>query len=194
MLKPAAALSSALLLFVLSTFAQAKLPFTNNELRTNLQKVISDFPRQMSTIKGETMAENPQTIEFATLLKFESVEDNSITQYNSKKPIYSWQATFLTTEDYEAAVKKYKWLCGQLKAMTLNLDGGYSFTLYGDYEAPSEARKFTTTVYHMTPAASNLPKLNIEVGMQFLFPEWKITLTVYQKEREDAERGQKHDD
>jgi hypothetical protein len=194
MIRPTALLLLGFAFSFFTASSQVKLPFTNNDLRTNLQKVISDFPRGLTTIKGEPTAENPQTTEYATLLTFEGAEENSITQYNSKKPIYSWQATLLTTEEYEAALKKYKWLCNQLKVMTLNLEGGYSYTLDGSYEAPSESRKFTTSTFRMMPAVASLPKLNIEVGMQFLFPEWKVTLTVFQKEREDEERGRQKED
>ena len=176
------------------TQAQFRIPVTNNELRNNLEKVILGFADQLNTVKGDTLARNPQTVEYATLLKFDGAEQNTITQYISTKPVYSWQAVMLTTEDFEEATKKYKWLCNQLKVMTINLGDGYTFSLNGRYEAPAESRKFSSSTFQLTPAATNLPKLKIEVGMQFYFPEWKVNLTVYQKEREDNERGDINED
>ena len=175
--------------FASQTHAQIRFPVTNNDLRNNLQKIIADFSNGLSSIKGDTLAWNPQTIEFSTVLKFEGSEENTITQYVSPKPIYSWQAVMLTTEDFEEASKKYNWLCRQLKVMTINLGHGYTFSLSGNYEQPVETKKFSTSTFQLTPAATHLPKLKIEVGMQFYFPEWKVNLTVYQKEREDNERG-----
>ena len=35
--------------------AQIRVPVTNNDLRNSLQKVISDFPNQFSTLKGDTV-------------------------------------------------------------------------------------------------------------------------------------------
>jgi hypothetical protein len=169
--------------------AQLRLPVTNNDLRNNLQKIIADFSNGLNTIKGDTLAWNPQTIEFTTVLEFEGSEENTITQYISPKPIYSWQAVMLTTEDFEEATKKYNWLCRQLKVMTINLGHGYTFSLSGHYQAPAETRKFSTSTFQLTPAATNLPRLKIEASMQFYFPEWKVNLVVYQKEREDNERG-----
>jgi hypothetical protein len=133
--------------------------------------------------------DNPQTVEYASTLDFKEAQDNSITQYKSTRPICSWQATLLTTEDYETAVKKYKWLYGQLKVMTINLDGGYSFSLSGPYDEPSESRKFSSSVLKMVPSAINMPKLKVEASLQFEFPEWKVSLLVYEKEREDKDRG-----
>lgn len=174
----------------LQSHSQFKFPVTNNELRNNLSKVISDFPNQFSTLKTDTISSGPQTIEFATRLDFKEAENNSIVEYKSlNNPLYSWQAVLLNTEDFEEASKKYKWLYNQLKVMTVKLEGGYSFTLSGDYDAPDESKKFSSSVFKLTPNASNMPKLKIEASMQFEFPEWKVSLLVYEKEREDNERG-----
>lgn len=181
-------------LFTLPAFSQLRLPVTNNDLRTNLQKVIADFSQELKSVRGEVRSENPQTIEYATVLKFEGSEDNFVTKYISKKPIYSWEASLLTTEDYDEAVKKYKWLYGQLKVMTVNLNDGYSFTFDGKYGAPDPNKKFAASTFRMIPAAINLPKLKVEANLQYYFPEWKVILTVYQKEREDIERGEQDDD
>ena len=49
-------------------------------------------------------------------------------------------------------------------------------------------------MYQLTPASVSHPKLKIEAGLQYYFPEWKVTLTVYEKEREDTERGEIEED
>lgn len=185
-------LTLATLTLVFIGHAQVKFPVTNNDLRTNLQKVLTDFPNQFVNIKGDVIVENPQSTDYASTLNFTSAESNSITQYSGAKPTYSWQATMLTTEDFDEASKKYKWLFNQLKAMTVKV-GDYSYTLNGEYEAPEESKKFTTTTFNLIPAATNLPKVKIEASMQFEFPEWKVSLVVYQKEREDNERGDIND-
>jgi hypothetical protein len=169
--------------------AQLRAPVTNNDLRNNLQKVIDDFPYELNHVKADTLEDNPQTVEFTTQLDFKGAMDNSVTQYKSTRPIYSWKATLLSTEDFDEASQKYHWLSNQLKVMTINLTGGYSFSLSGNYQQPDESRKFSSSIYKLTPGAINLPKLKIEASMQFEFPEWKVYLLVYEKEREDDERG-----
>ena len=169
--------------------AQLKFPVTNNDLRTNLTRVISDFPNGFSTLKGDTIEVNPQSIEFSSLLDFRMAPENAITQYTAVQPVYSWHASLITSEEFEDAAKKYNWLCNQLKVMTIKLDGGYSFTLSGNINKPDDGKKYTSTVFKLTPGASHLPKLKIEAVMEFVFPEWKVNLVVYEKEREDHERG-----
>jgi hypothetical protein len=111
-----------------------------------------------------------------------------MTQYNSKNKIYSWQAVLLSSEDFEESSKKYKWLYNQLKVMTVKVQD-YTFTLSGEYNAPDESKNFCSTIFKLTPNASNMPKLKIEASMQFQFPEWKIRLLVYERERDDSEQG-----
>jgi hypothetical protein len=191
-------LTGLIALFIgLNSYAQVRLPrlpkaapVTNNDLRINLQKIIADFPNQFSSLRGDTLELNPQTIEFASKLDFGMAPQNSIMEYRSVvNPKYSWQALMLETEDFEEASKKYNWLYNQLKVMTVRLDGGYTFSLNGDYEKPDESRGFSTSVFKLTPNASNMPKLKIEVVMQFEFPEWKVNLLVYEKEKEDTDRA-----
>lgn len=172
-----------------SVYSQVKFPATNNDLRNNLGKIISDFSNHFASIKGDTIAINPQSIEFSSLLNFKEVPDNSIVLYKSDKPVYSWQGIILRCEDFDEASKKYKWLYNQLRVMTVKLDGGYSFSFNGEYEAPDAAKKFASTIFKLTPDVSNMPKLKIEASMQFDFPEWKVMLVIYEREREDDERG-----
>ncbi len=172
------------------SFAQLKLPSVGNpDVRHALEKVISDFPKEFASLKGEVLNTNPQTVEYASLLTFKSAEQNTITQYSGKLPVYSWQAQMFTTEEFDAAAKKYKSLYSQLKAMTITLNRDYAYSLSGEMDKPDESKKFSTTVFSLLPNASNLPKVKVELSMQYEFPEWKIYLTVYQKEREDNERG-----
>ena len=170
--------------------AQVRVPVTDNDLRNNLQKVVADFPTHFSSLKGDTIEINAQTIEFASLLDFKMASRNWFVQYKSKNPIYSWEAVLLTTEEFDEAVKKYKWLYNQLKVMTIKIGDGYDFTLDGEYDEPSEEREFSSSVFKLTPNASHMPKLKIEASLRFEFPgDWHVSLLVYEKEREDHERG-----
>jgi hypothetical protein len=186
-------LSSFFVFSSVSGFSQPGLPLANTGLKSDLQKVIADFPKQFVHLKGDIIAENPQSTDYACNLQFNGAEENSITQYSSKNPMYSWQAVMLTSEDFEEAAKKYKWLCNQLKNMTITMSD-YSFSLTGNYEAPDDGKKFTSSIYRLIPNAINMPKLKVEASLQFSFPEWKVNLTVYEREREDSERGEKFDD
>ncbi len=184
---------AALFFFALKSEAQIKFPVTNNDLRSNLSKILTDYSNGFTSLRGDTIDVNPQTVEFTSKLDFKGAEQNSIAQYRSQKnPVYSWQAVLLHTEDFEEASKKYKWLYSQLKVMTVKVQD-YSFTLSGEYEAPDESKKFCSSIFKLTPNAATMPGLKVEASMQFEFPEWKISLLVYEREREDNEQGDIND-
>jgi hypothetical protein len=105
-IKPLCLLFLSILFFKLSN-AQLKLPGTGNpDIRNALEKVIGDFPREFSNLKGEIINTNPQTVEYESLLPFKSAEKNIIIQYSGKNPVYSWQAYMFSAEEFEVVEKK----------------------------------------------------------------------------------------
>ena len=150
---------------------------------------MAEFPNHFSSLLGEVLVTNPQTVEYASLVSVDKAEQCVITRYSStSRAIYAWQALMLRTEDFAEAERKYKWLYTQLKGMNVKYVGD-QYTLRGMYEAPAEERKFTTSQLTVTNPPEALKNLKVEVAMQYEFPEWKVSLTVYEKERDDDERG-----
>lgn len=181
-------MATAFLFFSVDAYSQFMLSITNG-FRNDIQKVVEDYPNGFAALRGEIKAKNPQTTEYVSLLKPNAAEESSIVKYSANhKAIYSWQAILLTTENFEEAVKKYKWLFYQVKGMNIKYVAD-QYTLEGKYEEPVETLKFTTSVLSVAFPPSRFQKLKIEVSMHFEFPVWKVGLSIYEKEREDHERG-----
>jgi len=176
---------AALFLFF-NAAAQFKLPVPSN-FRSDVQKVVAAYPGQFAELRGDVIQKNPQTVEYASLIRPDKAERVVITQYSSSnKEVYSWHATLLSTEDFAEAEKKYKWLYQQLKGMNVKYVVD-QYTLRGNYHAPAEERKFTTSQLMVANPPMALKNLRVEIAMHFVFPEWKVGLTVFEKEREDDE-------
>jgi hypothetical protein len=179
--------------FTLSSSAQfktisARFPIASN-IRSDIQKVVADFPYQFQSIRGEILDKNPQSIEYASTLKIGDSKQCSIIQYSSgTKAIYSWQALMMVTEDFETASKKYKTLFHQLKGANVYYIKD-QYTLKGNFDAADESRKFATSTLALADPPAPLKKLRVDINLQFEFPEWKVSLAVYEKEREDEEQG-----
>src|SRR5688572_16196119 len=118
--------------------AQIKIPLKGNSntgLRHDLQKVVESFPHQFQEIRGAEVAKNPQTVEYASLVKPAGAQETMIVKYSTElKPVYSWQTVLLTTEDYDDAAKKYKAVYNQLEGMNVTYVVD-KYTLRGKYEA-----------------------------------------------------------
>ena len=102
-------LTASSLFITLISFSQLKIS-NNNSVRTDLQKIVADFPNNFNSVKGEVIQINPQTTEYASKVQIHNA-NCSVTKYSSnEKEVYSWQATILSTENFDEATKKYKWL------------------------------------------------------------------------------------
>lgn len=185
-------LAAALILIATRGAAQLKLP-VNSSFRNDVQKVVEDYPQQFASLRGEIIEQNPQTIEYASLVKPAGAMETSIVRYSSNtKAIYSWQAIMLSTEEFEEAAKKYKWLFQQLKGMNVKYVADL-YTLKGSFEEADESRGFSISTLTLAAPPTPLKMLKVEVAMEYEFPEWKVKLLVYEKEREDDEQGTVYD-
>ncbi len=175
-------------LFCNTLGAQLKLPAIKG-LGNDVKKVIEDYPNRFINLMGEIITENTQSTDYQCNFKINGAEEAIITRYSAKKEVCSWQALMLTTDNFEIARQKFKSLYNQLNNLSV-IFGGTSFRLKGKYESPDEKNKFTSVLFSFEPANESAKKLKIEITMQVYEPmEWKVKVLVYDREREDDERG-----
>jgi hypothetical protein len=175
------------LLIQSSSTAQLKPTKSSGDLATDLKKVILDYPNHFQNIIGETIIENPQSTDYRCTLQVEGAEECYITKYSTseeERPIYSWQALMLTTENFADAKRKFRSLYEQFNSMMIGTSH-----LKGTYEAPAEEKKFTNVIFSFVPSEESSRKMKIEVVMENEGMEWKVRIQVYEREREDEEKG-----
>jgi hypothetical protein len=185
----------SLVLITISAFminavtAQLKLPAING-VATDVKKVIEDYPNRFINLMGEVKSENAQSTDYECNFKVNGAEEAIITRYSAKKEVCSWEAVMLTTENFEKAKQKFKSLYNQLNNLGVNLGAVKNYHLKGKYETPQESIKFTSVVFSFDPETDPVKKIKVEVVMQYYAPmEWKVKVLVYDREREDEERG-----
>jgi hypothetical protein len=196
MRKSVKTLSLITILFLLFYHSEAQFKFASQGNKSSeIKKIIEDFPNHFTNIRGEVIVENPQSTEYECNLKAEGTEESSITIYSSKKKtICSWQGLMLTTENFSEAKKKYKELYGQLNNLAVKFESSEVLNLKGDYEEPKEEKRFASSVFILKTEDESIKKLKVEISLQYELMEWKVKLLVYDREREDHERGKIKDD
>jgi len=181
-------ITTAALFFNFSN-AQLKLPVING-IGNDIKKVIEDYPNQFADLSGEVIVQNPQSTDYQCNFKVNGAEETTITRYTSKKDdVCSWQSLMLTTESFEKAKQKFKALFNQLNNLTVNPGNAKTFHLKGTYEIPTEEKKFAAVLFSFNNGDETLKKLKVEISMQYILLEWKVSVLVYDREREDNERG-----
>ena len=180
------------ILFISSLSAQV-IPI-KNAFQTDIAKVISDYPNGFKNIIGDEIIQNPQSIEFECLVTVKDAIKCRLIKYSSNaKYIYSWEADMIKTDDFEAASKKFRALYISLQHLSVNINGTTA-VFKGDYIKPSEFIKFTTVVLDAGDKTPELKKLKIALTLETEMLEWVIKIQVYEKEREDKDRGPAIDD
>ena len=130
--------------------AQPRVAFkkTPNTLKPVVEKVARDYYQNFNSIKGDTLTETESTIEFTSKVAPVGALSTSITKYIDPYS-YTWQATMFQSEDYEAAVEKYKEYYKQLDGCTLTFYDKTSYKLTGAYDTPDEGRAFASSILQL---------------------------------------------
>ena len=173
---------------VSTSYSQIKLPVANG-IAPIVKKVLQDYPNRFANLQGELLIEHAQSADYACNFKVEGAEQATVSVYSStNKKSASWQALMLTTDDFELARKKFKALNTQVNNLSLQLEGS-NYQLKGKYEEPAEVKKFTGVVYSFGDKDEAMKRVKVEVSMQYELMEWKVRVLVYDRDREDEERG-----
>ena len=161
-----------------------------NNIIIDIKKVVEDYPNRFANITGKLILQNPQSAEYECNFKINNAEESSITIYSAdNKIICSWQALILSTDNFQEAKSKYKNIYNQLNNQAISMEGTGNFHLKGVYREPKEENKFSVSLFTINPMNENIKKLRVEVSLQYEIMEWKLRVLVYDKEKEDDERG-----
>ena len=180
-------LIAACTLLPTSTFSQSvlKLPLIS-PLPGDVKKLVDDYPNRFANVLGDEIAKNPQATDYNCSIKVSGAEKSIITLYSSASGnSVGWEAQMLVTENFEEAKKRYKNLYSQLNGLSID-----DFHFKGRYDEPAEEKKFAGSVLSPDKPIVGFIKLRLEISLQYELLEWKVKLLLYDREREDNERGQ----
>jgi uncharacterized protein (DUF952 family) len=180
-------------LFTHSSHAQLKSPFAKGRsVAQDVEKILDDYPNRFSSFTGEKISENPQSTDYACTLMPEGAEESLITRYSAggRRVVVSWNATMLTTESFDDARKKFRQLYGALnnKKISIRLNP-YNLKNEGSYEQPTEGKDFYSVVFKLDPNDDRYGHLRVELSLRAVMMEWQVSVSVYERDRADNERG-----
>jgi hypothetical protein len=185
-------LTLLIVVFTVFTPGHAQLKILNNspEFRNALDKVMADYGNRFRNIKGGSVIDNPESSEYESTVKLPGAEECTVVQMrNTKHETAAWQALMLSTDDYEAASKKYRQLYNQLQNIPVHLDdGGRNYIVKGELDKPSDEKKIISTIFNLTPETTLSQKLHIELSMAYELMQWKVRITIYDKEEDEKVR------
>jgi hypothetical protein len=181
----------AFVLFIFSASAQV-IPIRNS-LQNDIAKVISDYPNGFRNISGDEVMDNPQSVEFESKIELKEAKKCRVFKYSSNtKDVYSWEAEMLKTDDFDEVSKRFKAIYNSIQHLSVNINDN-NVVFKADYIKPTEEIRFTTIVFDADNKNFQLNKLKIALVLEAEMLEWVIKIQVYEKEREDKDRGRQID-
>ena len=184
----------AFLCFAGSTYAQFRLPvkLTGKQsekqterkivpsIKTDIQRVARDLYDDFNNIKGDTLRYSSGVIAFDSKIVPPGAKDCFILKHPYPNS-YSWQATMFESDNFDEAVAKYKSYYRQLFGSMITFYDNTSYKLKGEYDTPDEGRTFASTLLTLDEASANVKSFKIEIGLNYSFPDWAVTILVYEK-------------
>lgn len=175
----------ACLFFSILASAQFKNTFTS--IRPQLEKVISDYPNQFSSIKGSRYQGDPNTIQYASTVEMKGTVETKVIGYPTKTKInWLWEAKLFVTEDMSELKKQYKAYYNDIAGKSFMSRGSNnSINATGPYSAPSEELRLWTNQFRMNDVTGEFSNLVIDLIAEYANFEWIVYVRIYDKEKDE---------
>lgn len=175
---------SAILAFapvLLSATLSAQGVFSN-KTQVVLEKVIQDYPNHFYNIKGELIGQALQTARYRSTLQLPGSSSSVITLVSAGNESSDWACTVLETADFAEAKSRFATIFGQLSNSIITTGSRKTFILSGQYENPTEEKKYTCIVFSLLPGMGEMKRLKVELSLREEANTWKIQLCVLDKD------------
>ena len=171
-------------------FAQDQKPNTISvSLTEAVERIVSEEPTRLLHLRGELLANNPEAVDYESILKLEGADNCVISIFNTPGDTTAcWKADLPALDDFGAAQKLYKSLYESLRAARINrLHPGVTYRLDGSYTAASADKASNSIEFTLTPEEAEFKKIRVQILMNYVMPEWNIQIQVYEKPGELGE-------
>jgi hypothetical protein len=158
----------------------------SNKTNIALEKVIKDFPNRFHNIKGDLIAQKPESADYKSIVQVPGSTSCVVTRnIVPNNDIYSWNCMAFESHDFNLAKSKFKEIYNQIENTIIKVEGEKPFILSGQYRNPNEQRKVTSIVFELLPAAGEMKRVKIELNLQNVENSWKVSLHVADNEIKD---------
>jgi hypothetical protein len=176
-----------LLIFSLGSTGISQGVFSNQTNNT-LEKVMQDYHTQFKNIRGELLLSRSGTSSYKSTIAIPGAVSTTITQCAvAHKQTVSWQSVVYSGNEFNAAKNRFEELFNQIKNTIIKPEGEKSVIINGLYINPSEDKPFTTIQFDLLPATGLMQKINIDLTLKNDGGQWKITLSVSDKDMKETE-------
>ncbi len=183
-------MKNIILLLLISSFGSTCISqgVFSNQTNKTLEKVVQDYPSQFKNIRGELLLSRPGSAAYKSTIAIPGAVSTTITQSAvAHKQTVSWQSVVYSGNEFNAAKNRFEELFNQIKNTIIKPEGEKAAIINGLYINPSEDKTFTTIQFDLLPATRLMQKVNIDLTLKNDGGQWKITLSVSDKDMKETE-------
>jgi hypothetical protein len=174
--------------FVLSASLSAQGVFSNRT-QVVLEKVIQDYPNHFYNIKGELIDQALQTARYRSTLQLPGSASSTVTLATTTSgPGSGWTCSVLETPDFDSARTRFAEIYDQLSNSIITTVGQKTFILNGQYETPSQDKKYTQVMFSFLPGVGDMKRLHVGLTLNQTEQGWVVALNVSDKEPREIAR------
>jgi hypothetical protein len=168
----------SLTLTLLSASLTAQGVFSN-KTQVILEKVIQDYPNHFNNIRAEQIEQAPQTTSYKSTVKLPGSASSTITLINDAgNEASGWTCIVLQTADFDQARDRFSEIYSQLSNSIISTVDRKTFIINGQYETPSEEKKYTQVIFSLLPGVGEMKRLRVELTLRQEALRWVVALTV----------------
>lgn len=176
-----------IILLTTSTSCLAQGVF-RNQTSSALEKVVQDYPKQFKNIRGEELSSAKGSTEYKSNIVIPGAVSTNITQTAAgQKQLVSWQSVVFAASDFNLAKTHFEEVFNQIKNTIIRAEGEKAVIVNAMYIDPSPDKTFTTIQFDLLPPGGAMQKVNIDLMLKNTGNQWKIILSVYDKDRKETE-------
>jgi hypothetical protein len=148
-----------------------------------VERVISEMPTRLAHLRGDLLANNPEAIDYASLLQLKGADNCTISVFNTPGDTTAcWKADLPVIDDFNQAKKAYQETCDALRrARITRLHPGMVYKLDGDIHQADETKQTNSVEFTLNPSGQEFRKVRVQVLLTYTMPEWHMQVQVYEK-------------
>lgn len=155
----------------------------SNKTQVILEKVIQDYPNHFHNIKGELIGQALQAARYRSTLQLPGSASSTVTLFTvSGAEGSDWDCTVLETPDFNAARTRFTEIYDQLSNSIISTVEQRTFILSGQYETPSQDKKYTQVMFSLLPGVGEMKRLHVSLSMREAEQGWVVAIEVTDKE------------
>lgn len=151
-----------------------------------VERVISEMPTRLTHIRGELLANNPEAIDYTSLLLLNGADNCVISVFNTPgDTTAAWKADLPVLDDWNQAKKAFASAYESLhRARITRLHPGVVYRLEGDFQAADDTKQTNVIEFTLDPAGEEFQKVRVQLVLTYTMPEWRLEVQVYEKSGE----------